>query len=197
MSAVPLPPEPPDLPASASGMGRTNKPPVRRAPIAWERLGDHARPHHRSAPAAGSLFSFESPGPAQFVVPRTFGMSAILGIMTALAVLFGGFRIYNAHPVLYLFFGMQVLFICVAQMFHGKTPRFASVVAGGVLLPLFMLGWIGLWDRRAANGALCLLVLSVPIGGFFGYLTGTMAAGVFLVMDAAEKFLTGAGRQTA
>jgi hypothetical protein len=117
-------------------------------------------------------------------------MSAILGIITALAVLFGGFQSYNAHPVLYLFFGMQAVIICLAQMLYGKAPRAASAITGGLLLPIFVIGWISLWDRRNAQGLLCLLLGSVPIGAFFGYLTGTLAAGVFLVMDAAERFLS-------
>src|SRR5262245_38943095 len=67
-----------------------------------------------------SMFQFGQPAPAQYVVPSRFGMSGILGIVTALAVLFGGFRIYNADPVMYLFFGVQAIVICVAQMFYGK-----------------------------------------------------------------------------
>src|SRR5438105_2998329 len=50
---------------------------------------------------------FQSPTPAQYMVPKRFGMSAILGIMTALAVLFGSFHLLNAPPPVYLFFGLQ------------------------------------------------------------------------------------------
>lgn len=123
-------------------------------------------------------------------------MSAILGIMTALALLFGVFQYYGAHPVLYLFFGVQVIVICVAQMLYGQTPRVASVASGGLLLPLFVIGWVSFWDRRMTEGALCVLLTSVPVGAFFGYVTGTMAAGIFLMMDAAEHFLTGERRPT-
>ncbi len=42
-----------------------------------------------------------------------------------------------------------------------------------------------------ASGGLCLLITSVPLGAFLGYVTGTMAAGVFLIMDAAETYMTG------
>jgi hypothetical protein len=78
-------------------------------------------------------------------------------------------------------------------MLYGHTPRFASAASGGVLLPIFLIGWVVFWDSRMARGALCLFIISVPVGIFLGYITGTMAAGIFLVMDAAEKFLTGAG----
>jgi hypothetical protein len=119
-------------------------------------------------------------------------MAAILGIITALAVLFGGFRIYDAHPLLYLFFGVQSILICLAQMFYGKTPRAASAVTGGILLPVFLvLATAVLNSRRIDEEALVCFVLGcVPIGAFFGYVTGTFAAGVFLLMDTAERFIS-------
>src|SRR5262245_31385315 len=78
--------------------------------------------------------------PPDFVVPKTFGMSAILGIMTALAMLFACLRWVDAWPVFYFFFSALALVICLAQMFYGKTPRLASIVAGAITLPLFSLG---------------------------------------------------------
>ncbi len=134
-----------NAPLIGSSEGAMEKPPVRREPIAMEALTS-ALPRGaggafdlagRGLDLAG-LMRLDRPAPAQYVVPRTFGMSAILGIMTALAVLFGGFRIYDAHPVLYLFFGVQALVICMAQMFYGQTPRFASAASGGVVLPIFI-----------------------------------------------------------
>jgi hypothetical protein len=139
-----------------------------------------------------TMFRFEAPLPAQYVVPRRFGMSAILGIITALAILFGCFRAYEVHPVLYLFFGIQAIVICLAQMFYGQTPRAASAVAGGVILPLFIFAAAYMLDpfgRVRAEEFSCLLVGSIPIGAFFGYITGTLAAGVFLVMDSVERML--------
>jgi hypothetical protein len=194
MSAGSLPSEPFEAPQGERAQSRPpEKPPVRRPPIAWETIATLLPPGVESRTDLAGLFRFDPPTPAQYTVPRTFGMSAILGIMTALAVLFAGFRIYDAHPVLYLFFGVQVLVICIAQMLYGKTPRFASAASGSLLMPIFLIGWIAFWDRRSSDGALCLLLISVPLGAGLGYITGTMAAGVFLVMDAAEKFLMGAG----
>src|SRR5690242_19996013 len=82
------------------------------------------------------LFSLQTE-PAKYKVPQRFGMSAILGIMTALALLFGGFRILNAEPVVYLFFGIQSLVICLVQMFNTRMPRAASATAGALMAPLF------------------------------------------------------------
>jgi hypothetical protein len=172
------------------------KPPIRtaRRTIAEQRANPQQRsgPQHRGIlpPTPRPGWSFHAPETAQYVVPRTFGMSAILGIITALAILFGAFHFYDAHPLLYLFFGVQAIVICVAQMLYGKTPRAASAISGGLLLPAFVLVSIGLFSRWRVEGALCLMVVSVPTGAFFGYITGTMAAGVFLVMDSAERLLT-------
>lgn len=148
-------------------------------------------PQKPAPPKPTSPFAFESPAPAQYVVPRRFGMAAILGIITALAVLFGGFRIYNAHPMMYLFFGVQSILICLAQMFYGKTPRAASAVTGGILMPVFLiLTAAALSPRRIDEETLICSVLGcVPVGAFFGYITGTLAAGVFLLMDTAERFV--------
>jgi hypothetical protein len=142
-----------------------------------------------------TAFRFESPAPAQYVVPRRFGMSAILGIITALAILFGSFRIYEVHPAMYLFFGIQSIFICLAQMFYGRSPRAASAIAGGVIMPLFIFAAAYVVDpfgRIRRLDFACMLLGCIPIGAFFGYITGTLAAGVFLVMDYAERVLTSA-----
>jgi hypothetical protein len=140
-------------------------------------------------------FSFEvQTAPADYVVPQRFGISAILGITTALALMFGAMHWLNAEPVWYLFLGMLSIVICLVQMFNGKTPRAASAIAGAIMAPVFCLGWAffapNIDDARAV---LCLLIFAVPCGAGLGYLTGTCAAGVFLVMDALEPYLQGKG----
>ncbi len=160
------------------------------APPAENPFQERAEDVYRPPP----LFSFEFHPPAgpQYVVPQRFGLSAILGIMTALALLFGIMRWLGADPGWYLFFGAQSVVICLVQMFHGRTPRSASAVAGAILAPLFVLGWAWFSESSAEPAAvLCLMVGSVPCGGFVGYLNGTCAAGVFLVMDKLEPYLQG------
>jgi hypothetical protein len=118
-------------------------------------------------------------------------MSAILGIMTALAILFGCLRWMNAFPVVYLFFGLLTVVICLVQMFYGKTPRGASAVAGAILLPVFAFCASWFYGDGEADAIMCALLMGVPFGGLLGYLTGTMAAGIFLVMDKLEPYLQG------
>lgn len=138
------------------------------------------------------LISFQRPAPARYKVPKRFGMSAILGITTALALLFGGLRLMDAPPVVYLFFGVQAILICIVQMFHGGTPRIASAIAGAIILPLFVMS-ASMFVRGDPPLVLvvCVTAFCVPFGAFLGYLTGTCAAGIFLVMEALEPYLQG------
>ena len=129
----------------------------------------------------------------RYVVPKRFGMSAILGITTALSMLFGGLRLLNAPSVVYLFFGMLTMVICLVQMFFGEVPRMASTIAGAVLLPLFIVAGATLFDNAPASAIACSFIVSVPFGALLGYITGTCAAGVFLVMDMLEPYLPGGG----
>jgi hypothetical protein len=126
--------------------------------------------------------------PPDFAVPKTFGMSAILGIITALALLFAALRRLDAEPVYYFFFSVLAITICLAQMLCGKSPRLASIIAGAIILPLFTI-LAAFFNLGAAGGVLCLSVVLVPFGAVLGYLTGTCAAGIFLVMDYLEPYL--------
>jgi hypothetical protein len=165
-----------------------------RVPYDFESLADSASSASKGAAVNVIRWISDTTGqyievlnrPPDFVVPKTFGMSAILGIMTALAILFGCLRWINAFPVLYFFFGMQALAICLVQMFYGQTPRLASIIAGAVFLPVFTVVAAVLSDYRNP-GVFCAVVGFVPVGGLLGYLTGTCAAGVFLVMDYLEQ----------
>ena len=148
------------------------------------------RPDTGASPAW--LAPFEAPRPAQYVVPQRFGMSAIMGITTALAILFGCFHWAGADPRAYLFFGVQSIVICLVQMFYGKTPRAASAIAGAIVAPAFAMITPWLTQGEIEGGEVfCMMIAGVPIGAFLGYLTGTCAAGVFLVMDKLEPYLQG------
>jgi uncharacterized membrane protein YkgB len=130
--------------------------------------------------------------PAQYMVPQRFGMSAILGMITAMALLFGLLRSLNAHPGVYLFFGLLALVICIAQMLNNARPRLASVVAGAILMLPLSLSMLSLLALRPSEFVIAEIVCSalffIPVGAGLGYLVGTVAAGVFLVMDVLERW---------
>jgi hypothetical protein len=129
-----------------------------------------------------------------YVVPKRFGLSAILGIMTVVAMLFGGLHWMRAWPVFYLFFGVLVIAICLVQMFSGRAPRLASTIAGTIFLPGFVFVSL-LFNPHIDSGdwleVTVVLTSCLPAGALVGYLTGTCAAGIFLVMDALEPYLQG------
>jgi hypothetical protein len=124
-----------------------------------------------------------------FHVPARFGMSAIIGITTSLALLFALLRGVDAHPLVYVFCTLLVLIIVVVQMRWGHVARPASIVAGAAWLPLFVLSLVVLSGRRTdVCATLCSFPFIVLLGGFFGYLAGTCAGGFFLLMDMLEKY---------
>ena len=154
----------------------------------------YVRPQDIYRPPVATLFHFDlSEAKVDYVVPQRFGLAAILGMTTALAILFGCMRWLDAEPGWYLFYGFQSVVICIVQMFHGKSPRRASAIAGAIMGPLFVLGtaWFTRWENTDGSLVLCFMVMMVPCGAFLGYLNGTCAAGIFLVMDKLEKYLKG------
>ena len=46
-------------------------------------------------------------------------------------------------------------------------------------------------ENLNAEDIVCMTIGFVPFGALLGYITGTCAAGVFLVMDAAENYFKG------
>jgi hypothetical protein len=80
------------------------------------------------------------------------------------------------------------LVICLVQMCFGGVPRMASVAAGTIVFALFVLSIPFVVPRVPIESVLCLFVLSLPFGGLLGYLTGTCAAGIFLIMDQLERY---------
>jgi hypothetical protein len=134
-------------------------------------------------------------------VPRRFGMSAIIGITTSLALLFALFRAVDAHPLNYIFCTILVLIVVVVQMRWGHVARPASIVAGAAWLPLF---WVALClfmeDAPPLWSIFCVFPFLLPIGGVLGYLAGTCAGGFFLLMEMLEQYwerrLTGTRAET-
>jgi hypothetical protein len=121
-----------------------------------------------------------------YSVPRRFGLAAILAFTTLFGMVSGVLKYNDAPVAIYLFVGVLGATVCLAQMYLNSVPRFVSVLAGGVFLPLFLLISAvvigeGFWPVFIATP---ILVLA---GGFVGYLTGALSAGVFLAADLLER----------
>jgi hypothetical protein len=119
-------------------------------------------------------------------VPRRFGLAAILAFTTLFGMVSGVAKYYEAPIAIYAFFGVLGATVCGAQMYLNTIPRFVSVLAGGICLPLFLL-----ISALVIGNGFFELVLATPLlfllGGFIGYLTGTISAGVFLASDLVER----------
>ncbi|MDA1052481.1 MAG: hypothetical protein O3C40_18650 [Planctomycetota bacterium] len=125
---------------------------------------------------------------AQYQVPSRFSLTAILGLLTVLAIIFGSLKAGHAPPVVYLFVGSEIVAICLVQILVGSAPRGGSTLTGAILLPF----WVYLTLRTPAMPALVeffLIARLVVFGGLMGYCIGTLAAGFFLMMDLIEPWL--------
>ena len=126
-----------------------------------------------------------------YAVPQRFGISAILALTTLFAFVFAILKGFEAPAVVYLFFGTLGVTICLAQMFFGRVPRVSSIVSGALLLPfwVFTTAWAG--DSRMSmhvlNQALIIAPFTLVFGAILGYLTGTVMAGFFLLLDLAQS----------
>lgn len=119
-------------------------------------------------------------------VPQRFSIAEILAMMTVFGVMFGLLRRFDVHPAWYLFLGTQGLIVCLVQMWFGSMPRGSSTVVGSIFLPLWV--WVlAAFGSSALPAYLTASWIDVPFavffGGLLGYCTGTLAAGVFLVLD--------------
>lgn len=125
---------------------------------------------------------------ARYQVPSRFGLTAIMGLLTVLAIIFGLLRAVDAPPVVYLFVGSEIMAICLVQILFGSAPRGGSTLTGAILLPF----WVYLTLKTPAMPAtyeLILIISLIAFGGLMGYCIGTLAAGFFLMMDLIEPWL--------
>ncbi len=124
-------------------------------------------------------------------VPRRFSLAEILVLITVFALLFGGLRFLQAPAAIYLFLGTQAVIVCLAQMWFGEVPRGISALVGAVFLPAWIWVAFAMGGGRfleQMRGTLLDVVVTVAFGGFLGYCTGALAAGVFMVMDMCERY---------
>lgn len=131
-----------------------------------------------------------SEGVRVYHVPRRFGLLAVMSFLTAFSLLFALLRFMGYPPAVYMSLGIFGVVIAGLQMSFGKVPRAASVSAGAILLPLNVL-IVALLDSgwQTVFFLLSAFPFMAAAGGFFGYLAGTLVAGLFLILDYWERRL--------
>ncbi len=123
-------------------------------------------------------------------VPARFSISEILAMMTIFGLLFGALRYFEAQLWLYMFLGTQGMVVCLVQMRFGHLPRGASTFVGCLFFPAWMAATALLAPSEFAvplSEVVKQLPFTVPFGGLLGYCTGTLAAGVFLIVDKLAR----------
>ncbi len=122
--------------------------------------------------------------------PRVFDLFTLMSVTLAFGLLFGMMKAMDAQPEVFISVTSFVTLVAVAQMmlFGGNSPRLASLIGGPLAFACVFVG-LGVWyQTRAASylGVVCLLPLAVP----FGYLSGGLIAGVFLIADQLRAKFT-------
>jgi hypothetical protein len=114
-----------------------------------------------------------------------------LALTTLFAFVFAILRGFEAPAAMYLFSGTLAVAICLAQMIFGSVPRVASITAGVVLLPVWVIVAALLEEGQGGRGFVTEALTSIPCtalaGGLIGYLAGAVMAGFFLLLDLARK----------
>jgi hypothetical protein len=153
------------------------------------------------AVAPANLEPLESPVSDVASVPRRFGVGVLMILMTAFAVLFAGMQTFGARPEVFIIVAVLFLAVTLGQilLFQGKKPRRASLLAGGVVFPLEVLGLAlyALGQSREGidlNGLVTILgftipglICTIPAGTLFGYLAGCVMASVFLFQERYHR----------
>ncbi len=117
-------------------------------------------------------------------------------LMTLFAVLFSVMRTMGAHVETFAVISTMVAAVAIGQilLFGGRYPRAASIWVGAGVFPLQIIA-LCVWESfeythasLTPDGLVCLLPFSIPVGAGFGYLTGGMVGGVFLILDALAQW---------
>lgn len=124
-------------------------------------------------------------------VPRRYGLRTLLIVTAAFAALFGALTAMGVQPgaIAAVAGFLFVVGLGQAFLFGGELPREASVGVGVVVTTLaaFLIVFvIGAVDA--------VIYYFIPVGGVvfgavLGYAAGVIDAGVFLVLDAVEKWM--------
>ncbi len=129
-----------------------------------------------------------------YQVPRRFGIRTMLIVITGFGLMLSFVKWAHIPPVVVIFYASFVVVIGGAQIVFERSPRLGSMFAGALFLPLLKLAAFvfdnglepinsGPFTGLLAEGR---LLYSVVFGALYGYLSGTMLAGLYLVADKMQ-----------
>lgn len=120
-----------------------------------------------------------------YSAPRRFDLATIFVVTAAFSLLLGGLTALDALPIVKIGISAFVTVIAVAQALFQKyvNPRGTSIVAGAIACTLAAWCLWAFFPRMFPGAFPVFTVIIVIVGGAFGYLTGTLVGGVFLIAD--------------
>lgn len=125
-------------------------------------------------------------------VPRRFSIGAMMAMVALFGIVFATMSSLNAPPEVFAVVTVLFAGVAVAQplLFQGQRPREASILAGGVVLPIATAVALAVSPSVRVGPAEIIpaVICCIPSGLLFGYCTGTLAAGVFLLMERLAQW---------
>jgi len=123
-----------------------------------------------------------------YCVPKRFGTRSMLGFTGLFALCLAVIRWAQLPPGIPIFYGVFLALIAVSQMVFDRAPRMASIATGIIYLPACFLADPTVRAHFQFSHLGEHFVMLAVAGGFLAYLGGTLAAGVFLLLDLASPW---------
>ena len=131
--------------------------------------------------------------------PNRFGVGTVMVIVFAACVMLSIANRLGFSPAFTVTIGVFLTVICISQMWMHHVPRAISVGTGALLFPVAIaLSWnyFGLsghpvFGRLVKNPSDLVYMGAhlLTVGGLLGYLGGVLVAGLFLVIEYAQKMM--------
>jgi len=124
----------------------------------------------------------------EYRVPSQVPLASLLGLLTLMALVMASLQWlspqYRWQTTGYLI--TLVGAIVLGQLWLNRSPRWASMLLGTLVLMAWVIGcqWLGqpFWTILTLTSVRAFFCL-IGLGAFFGYVLGTLIAGIFLVID--------------
>ena len=130
----------------------------------------------------------------QYQVTRRFGLRSIL-VVTALFTATLSIIKWTASPIEpFIFYFSLVVVVGGAQAVFERKPRLASILAGSPFVVIMKFSVVAFQlDLHTVDKGLFMgllsegkVIYSLLFGALYGYMTGTLLAGLYLVLDTIQ-----------